>query len=101
PPAWVDRLPLVGPRVTKEWRTVAALSTDDLQTRVAPYARDGARWILSRAGSFAAFFVHLLLTVIISALLFAYGERAEVGVRAFARRLAGVRGEQSITLAGQ
>jgi predicted PurR-regulated permease PerM len=101
PPAWVDRIPLVGPRVSKEWRTIAALSTDDLQTRVAPYARDGARWILSRAGSFAAFFVHLLLTVIISALLFAYGERAEAGVRAFARRLAGVRGEQSITLAGQ
>jgi len=101
PPAWVDRIPLVGRKIASEWRAFAVLGADDLQTRVAPYARDVARWTLSKAGSFAAFFVHLMLTVIISALLYAYGESAAAGVRAFARRLSGVRGDQSITLAAQ
>ena len=101
PPAWVDRIPLVGRKIATEWQAFADLGPDDLQTRVAPYARDVARWTLSKAGSFAAFFVHLLLTVIISALLYTYGESAAAGVRAFARRLSGIRGDQSITLAAQ
>jgi predicted PurR-regulated permease PerM len=101
PPAWVDRIPLVGRKITHEWQAIAALGPDELQARVAPYVRDAARWTLGKAGSFAAFFVHLLLTVIISALLYAYGESAAAGVRAFARRLAGPRGNESVTLAGQ
>jgi predicted PurR-regulated permease PerM len=101
PPVWVERVPLVGTRVATEWRTIAALDAPELQARIAPYVKDSARWILSKAGGFAAFFVHLILTVIISALLYARGEVAVAGLRAFARRLAGIRGDQSITLAGQ
>jgi predicted PurR-regulated permease PerM len=57
-----------------------------------PYARDAARWV-RYGGSLAVFFLHLVLTVIISAMLYYSGERAVVGVRAFGRRLAGPRGE--------
>ena len=101
PPEWLDRVPLVGGKITDEWHAVAALDPDELQTRIAPYAKDAARWVLSKAGSVAAFMVHLLLTVIISALLYAQGEAAAAGLRGFARRLAGPRGDKSITLAGQ
>jgi predicted PurR-regulated permease PerM len=101
PPHWIDQIPLVGPKITHEWETIAALGPDELQARIAPFAKDAARWTLSTAGSLAAFLVHLLLTVVISALLFAYGESAAAGLRAFARKLAGPRGEESITLAGQ
>ena len=101
PPGWVERVPFVGPKVAAEWQTIASLSTDELHARVAPYAKDAARWTLSKAGSLAAFFLHLVLTVIISALLYYKGEIAARGVRAFARWLAGPRGDTSITLAGQ
>jgi predicted PurR-regulated permease PerM len=101
PPGWVEHVPLVGPQFAADWQAIAALSTDELHARVAPYAKDAARWIVSKAGSLAVFFIHLLLTVIISALLYYKGEAAADGVRAFARRLAGPRGEQSVTLAGQ
>lgn len=101
PPEWVERIPLIGSRAATEWQAVAKLRREELREKIAPYARDGARWILSKAGSLAAFLVHLLLTMVISALLYAQGESAVTGVRAFARRLAGLRGEQSITLAGQ
>ncbi len=101
PPGWVEGLPLVGPKLAAKWQTVAALGVEDLHALVAPYAKDAARWILGKAGTLAGFFMHLLLTVIISAMLYYKGESCAAGVRAFARRLAGPRGAESITLAGQ
>ncbi|MDB5808896.1 MAG: hypothetical protein JWN94_1018 [Betaproteobacteria bacterium] len=101
PPDWVARIPLVGDRVDREWRAVTKFSPEESQSRIAPYVKDTARWALVKAGGLAAFLVHLLLTLVISALLYAKGESAGAGVRAFARRLAGERGDKSITLAGQ
>jgi len=101
PPGWVENVPLFGPKVAADWQAISALSTDELHARVAPYLKDAAHWILSKAGSLAAFFLHLALTVIISAMLYYKGETAAAGVRAFALRLAGPRGEKSVTLAGQ
>ncbi len=101
PPDWVDDIPLVGGNLAEQWREVAALTPDELYTRFAPYARDGGRWILGKAGTLAIFFVHLLLTVIISALLYSHGETAAAGLSVFARRLAGAPGERSIALAAQ
>jgi len=101
PPGWVEGLPLIGPKLAAEWQAIATLGTEDLRASVAPYARDAARWILGKAGTLAAFFLHLLLTVIIAVMLYYKGEEAAAGVRAFARRLAGPRGEQAVTLAGQ
>ena len=101
PPAWVKDVPLVGAKVAEEWQAIAALSPEGLSDRVTPYARDAGRWILSKAGTLAMFFLHLLLTVIISALFYYHGETAARGVHAFAQRLAGVHGERSVTLAAQ
>ncbi|TMH83744.1 MAG: AI-2E family transporter YdiK [Betaproteobacteria bacterium] len=101
PPGWVEGLPLIGPKLAAEWQAIAALGAGELQARIAPYAKGIAAWILGKAGTFAAFFLHLLLTAIISAMFYYNGEAAAAGVRAFARRLAGSRGEQAVTLAGQ
>jgi predicted PurR-regulated permease PerM len=101
PPGWVEQLPFIGPKLAAEWKAVAALSADELHARIAPYAREIAPWILGKAGTVAAFFLHLLLTVVIAAMLYYKGEVAAGGVHAFARRLAGPRGEHAVTLAGQ
>ena len=101
PPDWVERVPVVGSKVASDWRAIAKLRRDELRDKMSPYAKDAMQWVLSKAGSLAAFVIHLLLTVVISTLLYAQGQFAVAGVRAFARRLAGLRGEQSITLAGQ
>jgi predicted PurR-regulated permease PerM len=101
PPAWVEEVPLIGPRVAKEWQAVAALSPEDLHARIAPQTKEAGRWILAKAGTLAIFFLHLLLTVVLSALLYYYGETSAAGVRAFAQRLAGSQGERALTLAGQ
>jgi predicted PurR-regulated permease PerM len=101
PPAWVEKVPLVGHKVATDWQALAALSADDLHARVAPRVQEFGRWIISRAGTLAMFFLHLLLTAIISALFYYHGETAAAAARAFARRLAGPQGERSVALAGQ
>ncbi len=101
PPGWVERVPLVGKKLAAHWQAIAALSPDELHTRVTPYVKDAVLWMLGKTGNLAMLFVHLLLTVAISVLLYSQGEIAAAAVRAFARRLAGSRSEQSVTLAGQ
>ena len=73
----------------------------DLAARVTPHLMDIARWLISQAGSLLTLFAQLLLTVAISAVLYARGEVAAAWVLAFARRLAGAEGERAARLSGQ
>jgi len=101
PPDWVANLPLAGPRIAAKWQELSALGPEDLAARAAPYSRDAARWRLSTAGSFAVFLVQMLLTAILTAILFVNGEKAADGLRAFVHRMVGPRGEKSLALAAQ
>jgi predicted PurR-regulated permease PerM len=58
-------------------------------------------WFVAQAGSVGLMILHFLLTVILSAVLYATGESAAAGVRHFAHRLAGQRGEGAAILASQ
>jgi predicted PurR-regulated permease PerM len=101
PPAWVSNVPLVGERLAAEWRKIAFSRPEDLVARVRPYLVDVGRWVVGQAGSLGVLLVQLVLTVGISALLYARGEAVAIGVRAFARRLAGESGDEVVVLSGQ
>jgi predicted PurR-regulated permease PerM len=101
PPAWVSGLPLVGERIAALWQQIAVEGYSELSVRLAPYVKDVGRWIVGHAGSAGAVFIQLLLTVIISAILYSAGEYAAGRALRFGRRLAGARGESSIILAAQ
>jgi len=101
PPDWVGELPLVGPKLAVEWATLAAASREDLATQAAPYVRSAISWLAGRTGGVGLALLHFLLTLVITAVLYATGETAATGVRRFGRRLAGERGESSVVLAGQ
>jgi predicted PurR-regulated permease PerM len=101
PPEWVSGLPMVGKKIAARWQDIASMHATDLADRVTPHLREIARWLISQAGSVLALFVQLLLTVAISAVLYAKGEVAAAWVRAFARRLAGAEGERAARLSGQ
>jgi len=101
PPEWVSELPMVGKRIAAWWQNVASMHATDLAARVTPHLMDIARWLISQAGSVLTLFAQLLLTVAISAVLYARGEVAAAWVRAFARRLAGAEGERAARLSGQ
>jgi predicted PurR-regulated permease PerM len=101
PPAWVGNLPLVGERAAQAWRQVAAAGIEGLAAEAAPYLGNVTRWFVAQVGSFGIVLVQFLVTVVFAAILYAHGERAAAYVTRFARRLAGLRGEESVQLAGQ
>lgn len=101
PPTWIESIPLFGPKLTDQWQQLAALHTRELSTHLAPYAGKLVRWFAEHAGSVGVMILQFLLTVIISAILYANGEAAAAGVESFARRLAGQKGEEVAILAGK
>ena len=101
PPEWVEGIPVVGSKIAGEWRQLAATPPEELVAQAAPYARKAVQWFAGQVGSFGLLLLHFLLTVLITAILYASGETAAMGVRRFARRLAGEGGEGSVVLAGQ
>jgi predicted PurR-regulated permease PerM len=101
PPTWVARIPFFGTNIAEEWTRLAATSRSELAEQAAPYVRQAIQWFAGRAGGIGLTVIHLLLTLVISTVLYATGETAGKGVRRFARRLAADRGEAAVVLAGQ
>jgi predicted PurR-regulated permease PerM len=99
PPPWVEGIPLVGERIVVEWTAFVETPTDKLAERAAPYVGPVGRWIASQAGTAGAFFVHLVVTLLLCGVLYTTGEAAARGVRRFARRLHGDQGENVVLLA--
>ncbi len=101
PPSWLAKIPFAGERLTAEWQALSAGGPEQFAETIRPYVKSVAAWMLAITGGMGGLLGHFLLTVIISAILYAQGEAAASGVRAFASRLAGQRGDAAVILAGQ
>jgi predicted PurR-regulated permease PerM len=101
PPSWLSNIPVVGHKLTIEWQALADGGSGGVAARLQPYANQIINWVLARVGNMGMLFVHLILTLALSGILYAKGEVAALNVIRFAQRLAGTRGEESIILAGQ
>ena len=100
PPAWLERVPLVGGRLVAKWQAYTG-NPEAVVARLQPHAREVAGWVASKAGGVGTTIVQLLLMVVVSSLLYASGETAARGTLRFLRRLAGDRGENSGILAAK
>ena len=101
PPSWLANVPLAGERLTNEWQALAGAGPEQFAETIRPYLKSVATWLVAVTGGFGGLLGHFLLTVIIAGILYATGETAANGVRAFAMRLAGQRGDAAVILAGQ
>ena len=101
PPAWLSGIPAVGEKAAVKWAELAALSPEALGETLRPYVRSVAAWMVAVTGGIGGLVVHVLLTVILTGVLYAQGETAAEGVLAFARRLGKERGANTVVLAGQ
>jgi predicted PurR-regulated permease PerM len=99
PPVWIEGIPVVGGKLSAEWRVYAAATPEELASKAAPYVTPVVSWIANRAGSVGTFLLHLLLTLLLCAVLYVTGETAALGVRRFARRLQGEAGDHLVLLA--
>lgn len=101
PPSWLAGLPLVGESLLRLWQEVAVAGSAALFTSLKPYVGLALKWLAAKAGSLGGVIVQFLLTGVLAAILYSQGEAAALWVRRFCRRLAGERGNQIVTLAGQ
>src|SRR5215469_16194200 len=101
PPHWIEAIPLVGPRVAARWRELAASDPRQISTYLLPWVRRLGLWFLSQVGNLGLLLLQFLLTVIISAILYAKGEAAARGLRSFVGKLVGPQeGVKAVELAG-
>ncbi len=100
-PGWLGALPVVGPKIALAWEQVASSGIEELAARAAPYAHDAIGWVVSEIGSLGFLLFQFIVIVVLSAILYARGERTAAAVVRFARRLAGSNGENAVYLAGQ
>ena len=101
PPAWISEIPFVGSRIATRWENLAISDRAEIAAKITPYLVMVARWFPAQLGNVGVIFIHLLLTMIISMILYWKGEIGAHAVRIFARRLAGEQGEQVTILAAQ
>jgi predicted PurR-regulated permease PerM len=101
PPDWLGKIPLVGARAASQWQQFAELSREELATRLSPYLGGVVRWVAEQVGGLGMLLGQIVLTVLISAVLYGTGESAAAMALRFGSRLAGEQGEQAIRLAGQ
>lgn len=101
PPAWFERLPLIGEIATDYWHQAAASKPGELTNRLAPHVSNIAKWMVAQAGSLGMMLVHFILTLILTALLYINGEVAADMVRRLAYRIAEDRGENAVLLAAK
>jgi predicted PurR-regulated permease PerM len=101
PPAWVGHLPVVGAKVVRRWTEFAAFGPDQRWAALAPYLQTALQWFVAKAGSVGGMLLQFLLTTIITALLLSKGEIVRDGFLRFARRLAGLQGEEVALLAAR
>ena len=101
PPAWLGDIPLFGSELVTLWQRVQASAIAELIAKAAPYAGSAAGWLVGVLSGFGIVIVQFLLTLMIAALMYAGGDRAEAIAERFSHRLAGARGRAAIRLAGQ
>ena len=100
-PDWLTVIPLVGETAVEQWAKVAGRDAAEIARLATPYVGTITSWFVGAAGSAGGMIVHLLLTIALSAVLYAFGDTAARWCRRFGRRLAGSRGEEVVILAGQ
>jgi predicted PurR-regulated permease PerM len=101
PPSWLAALPLVGESAARLWQQLATEGIQPLAGKLAPYAGTLGRWLIGQLGTFGAVLLQFLLTVVASAVFYAYGEEAADFALQFGRRLAGAHGEDAVRLSAQ
>jgi predicted PurR-regulated permease PerM len=100
-PDWLESVPGVGPKLATLWRSYTMDGAEGLPEKIAPYAKEIAVWLFNQIGNPAIILFDVLLTVIISGILYSTGETAAQSVLRFAHRLAGERGERIVVLAAK
>ncbi|KLN97259.1 AI-2E family transporter YdiK [Moellerella wisconsensis] len=98
---WLQSIPMVGSKLYYTWHSLIASGGNAILAKLQPYIGQTAGWFLTQAVNVGRFMFHLAIMLLFSALLYMKGESVMLGIRHFATRLAGIRGDAAVVLAAQ
>ena len=98
---WLISIPLIGDSLYSGWNTLVDSGGSAIMAKIRPYIGSTTTWFLGQAIHVGSFLMHCGLMLLFSVLLYAKGETLGNGIRHFALRLAGNRGDAAVLLAGQ
>ena len=98
PPDWFEKVPLFSQTLIERWQQLSMISPQELSDKLAPHINATLKWFVGQVGNIGLLVVQFTLMIILSAILYAQGEKAANLVCGFARRLAGDRGEEAAML---
>ena len=100
PPDWVHEIPVIGARIVGKWQEFSDAGPGGLLAQLEPYVSIVAHWLIAHAASVGVFVIHMVITIIITVILYSQGEQAADYVTRFAVRVTPAYGEQAVKLAG-
>ena len=98
---WLNSIPMIGEKLYSSYHKLVAGGGAAIMTQVQPYIGRTTGFFVAQAGHFGRFMIHLAVMLLFSVLLYWRGEQAAHGIRHFAFRMAGRRGDAAVLLAGQ
>lgn len=99
PPAWLEKVPLVGPDATETWRNLAADSTKLLQA-AKRFVEPIGSWLLKAGLKLGAGLFDLALSILVTFFLLRNGPSVAANLTAGIERIAGERGKHLLGVAG-
>lgn len=100
PPAWLERIPLVGSRLMIRWQEAGGDWGATL-AKAKPWIAQGANWVLSKGAELGLSLLEFLMAVLISGVMLHHGESAARVCRRFGERLSGPRAAELLAVAEQ
>lgn len=98
--AWLNTIPVIGAKLYAGWHNLLDMGVRRSWRKSALILAPPPRFV-GQAAHIGRFMVHCALMLLFSALLYWRGEQVAQGIRHFATRLAGVRGDAAVLLAAQ
>jgi len=98
PPDWFEKVPFISHTLIERWQQLSMISPQELSDKLAPHVNTTLKWFVGQVGHIGMLVVQCLLMIILSAVLYAQGEKAADLVCSFGRRLAGDRGQAAAIL---
>lgn len=98
---WLKNLPMIGEKLFFNYCKLINGGGVSLVAKIQPYIGKTTNFFVAQVGNFGRFMLHLGIMLFFSILLYLRGEQVSQKIRDFAYRMAGMRGEATILLAGQ
>ena len=98
---WLNDIPAIGEKLFSSYHKLVAGGGSAIMAKLQPYVGRTTGFFVAQAGHLGRLMIHLGVMLLFSALLFWRGEQAAQGIRHFAFRMAGRRGDATVLLAGQ